>query len=269
MQWWEWLGGDRTTPTAQVWLVGVVAVAFAAFALREMLSGRHLSARIQKQGSSPFLGHMPMEFGYWILKPIGRIATTLRLSPNLFSWACFFLGAASGIAAAFGSIGLAGGLSILSALSDSLDGMVARSRGIASDAGEVFDAAVDRYTEFFFLGGLCIYYRFDPAAMALVLTALLGSFLVSYSQAKGEAMKLDVPKGWMRRPERAAYLGGGAFLSPLVTKWLEHGSPIPYHYLMLFAVALVGVFANITAAVRFQSMYRTLKKKPHDVQPRP
>ncbi len=261
VQWWQWLGGDRSTPTTQIWLAGLVSVAFAAFAIRASLTGRGASARIQKQGSSFFLGHLPMEFGYWILGPIGKLAAALRLSPNLFSWSCLILGAASGLAAALGSIGLAGGLSILSALSDSLDGMVARTRGVASDAGEVFDAAVDRYTEFFLLAGLCVYYRFEPSAMALVLLALLGSFMVSYSQAKAEAMQMEIPKGWMRRPERAAYLGGGAFLSPLLTNLIEKHHPIPMHYLLLFAVALVAVFANLTAIVRFVALYRALRRR--------
>lgn len=243
----------------QLWLLTTALLAMAAFACRDIFSSRHASARIQKQGSSPFLGQFPMEFAYWLLTPIGRWAAYLKLSPNLFSWTCLFLGLLSGVAAAFGAIPLAGGLSIVSALFDTLDGMVARSRGIASDAGEVLDAAVDRYTEFFFLAGLCIYYRHEPWAMVLVQAALLGSFLVSYSQAKAEALRVDIPKGWMRRPERAAYLGGGAFLSPIITVWFEAGDPAPLHYPLLFAVLLVAIFANATAIRRFVVLYRALK----------
>ncbi|MEW6056067.1 MAG: CDP-alcohol phosphatidyltransferase family protein [Bdellovibrionota bacterium] len=245
----------------QLWLLAMAAVAMAAFAGRELFHGRQISARIQKQGSSPFLGQFPMEFAYWILSPIGRLATYFKLSPNVFSWTCLTLGFFSGVAAAFGAISLAGGLSIVSALFDTLDGMVARSRGIASDAGEVLDAAVDRYTEFFLLGGLVIYYRFEPIAMAMVLLALLGSLMVSYSQAKAEALQIEIPKGWMRRPERAAYLGGGAFLSPLLTSWFEAGRQLPLHYPLLVAVALVAVFANATAIRRFQVLYSTLRER--------
>lgn len=247
---------------AQLWLLSLMLLAMTAFACRDIFSGRHVSARIQKQGSSPFLGHFPMEFAYWLLSPVGRLAAYFKLSPNLFSWTCLALGLASGVAAALGAIPLAGGLSIVSALMDTLDGMVARSRGIASDAGEVLDAAVDRYTEFFFLAGLCIYYRFEPWAMVLVQAALLGSFLVSYSQAKAEALQINIPKGWMRRPERAAYLGGGAFLSPVITVWFEAGDPLPLHYPMLFAVLLVAIFANATAVHRFIVLYHCLRGRP-------
>lgn len=245
----------------QLWLLATVLLAMAAFTFRELGSGRSVSARVQKQGSSPFLGHLPMEFAYWLLSPIGRLATELKLSPNLFSWTCLALGFASGVAAALGSVPLAGGLSIISAAFDTLDGMVARSRGIASDAGEVLDAAVDRYTEFFLLAGLCIYYRNEPWAMALAQAALLGSFMVSYSQAKAESLNVTIPKGWMRRPERAAYLGGGAFLSPLITVWLEAGEPMPLHYPLLLAILLVAIFANATAIQRFVVLYRALRTR--------
>ncbi|MBI3543544.1 MAG: CDP-alcohol phosphatidyltransferase family protein [Deltaproteobacteria bacterium] len=245
----------------QLSILAVALLVMAGFACRDLFSSRHASARVQKQGASPFLGHFPMEVAYWLLTPVGKLAASLKLSPNMLSWTCLVLGLASGVAAALGAIPLAGGLSIVSALFDTLDGMVARSRGIASDAGEVLDAAVDRYTEFFFLAGLCVYYRHEPWAMVLVQAALLGSFLVSYSQAKAEALQCDIPKGWMRRPERAAYLGGGAFLSPIVTVWLEAGDPLPLHYPLLFAVLLVAIFANATAIRRFVVLYHTLRGK--------
>lgn len=241
-------------------IIGAVLLAAGAFALRELRVGKQTSARIQKQGASPFLGHFPMEFAYWALSPIEKVAVGLKLSPNFFSWSCLALGLASGIAAAFGAISLAGGLSIVSALFDTLDGMVARSRGIASDSGEVLDAAIDRYTEFFFLAGVCIYYREEPWAMGLALLALLGSFMVSYTQAKAEAMKTDIPKGFMRRPERAAYLGAGAFLSPLITSWFELGVERPLHYPLLFSIVLVAVFANLTSVQRFRVLYSKLKR---------
>lgn len=245
----------------QLTLLSTVLVAMAAFALRAILSDADAAARIKKQGSSPFLGNLPMEFAYWILSPLGRLAAALKLSPNIFSWTCLGLGTLAGTAAALGQIPMAGGLAIVSALFDALDGIVARSRGVASDAGEVLDAAIDRYTEFFFLAGLCIYYRFEPWAMVLVLGALLGSFLVSYSQAKAEALQTPVPRGWMRRPERATYLGAGAFLSPIVTIWLEEGLLQPMHYPLLVAVLLVGIFSNATAIQRFVVLYRALRSK--------
>lgn len=201
-----------------------------------------------------------MEVAYWAMSPIERFARHFKLSPHLFSWGCFILGLASGVTAGMGRMALAGGFSIVSALFDALDGQVARARGLASDSGEVLDAAVDRYTEFFFLAGLTFYYRNTPWALLLVQLALLGSYMVSYSQAKAEAFGLEAPKGLMRRPERAVYLSSGAFLSSALTPWLEPGQPYPVHYLLMFCVSLVAIFANATAVRRFVWLYRVLKK---------
>jgi CDP-diacylglycerol---glycerol-3-phosphate 3-phosphatidyltransferase len=252
----------------QVGLLAIALVAMAGFAARQLPSGRVRSARVQKQGWSPFLGYLPMEFAYWLLSPVGRLATWLKVSPNFFSWTCLVLGIGSGITAGVGAVPLAGALSLVSAVCDALDGMVARSRGIASDAGEVLDAVVDRYSEFFFLAGLCIYYRHEPWAMVLVEGAMLGTWLVSYSQAKAEAMQVRVPSGWMRRPERAAYLGSGAFLSPIVTVWFEAGDPTPLHYPLLAALTLVAILANATAIRRFLVLYQTASSSRH-VSPAP
>ena len=192
-----------------------------------------------------------MEFAYSLLLPVATLAAAHRLSPNLFSWGCLCIGLGSGIAAALGEIPLAGALSLTAGCCDVLDGMVARLEGVASDAGEVLDAAIDRYSEFFFLAGLCIAYRHSISAMVLVQVALIGSLLVSYSQAKAEAMAVSVPSAWMRRPERVSYLGAAALLTL-----------VEPHYPLLVALALVAVFANATVIYRFFALYSALKTRP-------
>jgi phosphatidylglycerophosphate synthase len=239
-------------------MILVALIVFAALAVSPACADK---ARAERQGFSPFLGRLPVECAYWLLAPVARVAISLDLSPNVSSWACLILGIASGIAAGAGAIPLAGALIIVSALFDMLDGMVARAQGLESAAGEILDAAVDRYTEFFFLAGLCFYYRHRPWAMAIMEAALLGSMLVSYSQAKSEAMRVETSRSWMRRPERAAYLGSGAFLSPLVTVWLETGEPRPLHYPLVLAALVVAVFSNADAIRRFRSLYATMKTR--------
>src|SRR5262249_41330929 len=133
--------------------------------------------------------------------------------------------ATAAIGLAYGRFGLAALLAMVSSLCDALDGLVARANGTASDSGEVLDASVDRYVEFFFCGGLVFYSRHWPALMALVLCALLGSFMVSYSTAKAEALHIPPPRGAMRRPERAAYLTLGAAFTPLVGRFAQPLSP--------------------------------------------
>jgi phosphatidylglycerophosphate synthase len=239
----------------------IALVALAIFATRDASSRLGGNAAVQKHSSSPFLGRLLVEFGYYVVSPVAKVAVALRVSPNVSSWACLTLGVCAGIAAGLGLVPLAGGLLLASAVFDMLDGVIARSRGVASDAGEVLDAAVDRYTEFFFLGGLCIYYRQEVWALILVLSALLGSMMISYSQAKAESLDIDIPNGWMRRPERAAYLGGGAFLSPIVTEWFEPGVLTPLHYPFLVATLIIAVVANATAVHRFVILYASAKAR--------
>jgi CDP-diacylglycerol--glycerol-3-phosphate 3-phosphatidyltransferase len=222
-------------------------------------------ARVRKQGASPFLSRRLVELAYYVLLPVARLAVATKVSPNVSSWMCLTVGLGAGIAAALDAIPLAGGLLIVSAVFDMLDGMLARSRGTASEAGEILDAAVDRYTEFVFLAGLCLYYRQQWWALLLVLAALVGSMLVSYSQAKAEAIHADVPRAWMRRPERAVYLGGAAFLSPVFTGWLEAGKPTPLHVPLLLALALVAILTHAAAIRRFTLLYALAKaRRPCD-----
>ena len=170
--------------------------------------------RIRQHGASPFLGYWPMDFAYGLLMPAARLMALRGLSPHLLSWSCLGLGLASGVSVALGSLWLGGALALAAGSCDALDGMVARLRGVASEAGEVLDAAVDRYSEFFFLAGLCIWYRSHVGAMVLVLTALLGSFMVSYSQAKADAMQVRIPAYWMRRPRAHELPRGGCAPEP-------------------------------------------------------
>jgi phosphatidylglycerophosphate synthase len=214
-----------------------------------------MNPRIRRHGASLFLGYGPMEATYALLVPVARVSAAQGLSPNLFSWGCLGFGFASGVAAANGVLSLAGVLSIAAGCCDALDGMVARLTGVASDGGEVFDAAADRYSEFFFLAGLTIWYRSSVASMILTLMALIGSLMVSYSQAKSDAMRVAVPSYWMRRPERVAYLGIAALLSPVTSG-----------YLMLVALAVVAILTNITVVRRCVFLYSTLSAPMRDLR---
>jgi CDP-diacylglycerol---glycerol-3-phosphate 3-phosphatidyltransferase len=219
-----------------------------SYSLRLVTLGRAHYQRVDRQGSSPLLSKALMEMTYWGLQPIGRLLIRIGMTANGISWTSLGLGALSGILIAGGAFGMAALLASVSALFDSLDGMVARETGTASDVGEVLDASIDRYTEFFFLGGLVIYYRQTPAWMLIALFALIGSFMVSYATAKAEALDRVPPPGLMRRPERTFYLIFGAFVSAL--SW-----PIPVdltsrEYPMLASLILVAVFSNASAIRR-------------------
>ena len=100
-----------------------------------------------------------MEMVYWILDPIIAFLAALRITPNMVTLFSLVPAAGAGVALGFGWFGLASVLATLATFCDIVDGLLARKTGLSSAAGEVIDAAVDRYGELFFFGGLVYYYR--------------------------------------------------------------------------------------------------------------
>jgi CDP-diacylglycerol--glycerol-3-phosphate 3-phosphatidyltransferase len=240
----------------------VTLVLIGAYGLRVAIKGRAHSQRIDRQGGSRLLSRGAMEIGYWVLAPVARLLVFLGITPNQVSWTSLGFGFLAGAYLAAGHFGFGAICATICGLLDSVDGMVARSTGLASDAGEVLDAAVDRYVEFFFLSGLVIYYRAIPELQILALFALLGSFMVSYSTAKAEALSIDPPKGIMRRPERAVYLTLGAALSALSIPWIEETQrqfAVPVGYPMAMALGLVAVLANLSSINRLRRIAKAIR----------
>jgi CDP-diacylglycerol--glycerol-3-phosphate 3-phosphatidyltransferase len=155
-----------------------------------------------------------------------------------------------------GLFGIGGLCALIAGLFDMLDGMVARLSGTQSAAGVVLDSSLDRYVDFFFLAGLLIYYSFSPWLMIIVLAAILGSFMVSYSTAKAEALHVTPPRGMMKRTDRYVYLILGALLSPFSIYYLEAGSTFPHAlaYPLLLTVSIIAIFANISAVQRLYAV---------------
>jgi len=247
-------------------LVGLLGLVLVAYTFRLALKGRAQFDRVDKQGDSVLLGKGLMEMAYWSLQPVARFLVYLKVTPNQLSWASLVLGGMAGTALAYGYFGFGALFATYSAFLDTLDGMVARMTEVASDAGEVLDAAVDRYVEFFFLAGVILYYQNITWIQMLALFALAGSFMISYSTAKAEALHIPPPPGIMRRPERAFYLTLGAGLSPLPMPWLDSffNLPLPNPgYPMIAACFIVAVLANISAVERLWTIGRIMREKEH------
>ena len=234
-----------------------------AFRLRLAFKGRVHFDRVDRQGDSRLLTKGAMELAHWGLDPFSRCLAALGVSPNVVSWSSLGLGFVAGVFLALGHFGFGAVFATVASLLDLVDGMVARISGVASDAGEVLDAAVDRYVEFFFLGGLAIYYREIPVLEVLALVALVGSFMVSYSTAKAEALDVEPPSGSMRRPERAVYLILGAALSALSVPLLESPgeTPVPVAYPMVLALGFVALVANVSSVQRLRAVARALRSR--------
>ena len=172
-----------------------------------LLKGHYEPDRLKKEPGSVFLGRFFLEFGYWCFDPMEKALLRLGVTPNQLTAASLLCSLGGAAAFATGRFTMGGWLVIACAILDALDGMVARSRGTASDAGELLDAAVDRYAEIATFAGIAAYYRNYPLGFWLALGSMGGALLVSYARAKGEISGIDARMGSMNRAERAVYIG--------------------------------------------------------------
>jgi CDP-diacylglycerol--glycerol-3-phosphate 3-phosphatidyltransferase len=232
------------------------------YLIRSAIAGRVRHARVEADGGSVFVNKTTKEMVYWILDPMISFIASLRITPNMVTLGSLIPAAGAGVAIGFGWFGLGAFLAILATFGDIIDGLLARKTGLSSDAGEVVDAAVDRYGEMFFFGGLVYYYRDHDQVLFLVLLAIIGSFMVSYATAKAEAMGVEAPRGAMRRGERAAYLIFGSAFTP-VASTLFAGSPslalkeLP----IILTLTIVAVVSNISVLQRLGAIAAALRER--------
>lgn len=211
--------------------------------------------RVVQQGATFFLSFNLMHAGYWMLQPAIQRCTRSGLSPAVISWFSLIPAVGAAATAATGHWGAAAWCLLASALLDVLDGAVARATGHASPAGALLDSVLDRYAEFIFFAGAFIYYAPNLAAQLIVLAAIQGSFLVTYSSAKAEALGLTPPRGSMKRSDRLAVLIVGAVCTPLSLHWFESPSA-PMAWPALVGLTIIAVVANVSAIRRFVALAR-------------
>ena len=231
-------------------LVAVAASLAGAYAVHAAVAGRARHARVVAEGRSALLGSAFLEMLYWGVVPVATALARVGVSADGVTWASLVLGVGAGVALGAGHFGLGALLATVSAAGDAIDGFVARATGTASNRGELLDAAVDRYVEFAFLGGVALALRDSAPLFLLTLAAMVGSFMVSYSTAKAEALGVRPPRGAMRRTERAVVLITGACLTPIAASLRPSYAAAPIGC----AVALVAVLGNLSAIIRFAAV---------------
>jgi phosphatidylglycerophosphate synthase len=237
----------------------IVLSLLAVYQVRVLVKGRATSARADREGGSVLLSKHLVEFGLWMLTPVGRVLARLGATPDGVTWFSLVPGVGAGVALAFGWFGVATLLGTIAAFCDSLDGMLARLLNCGSEAGETLDAIVDRYAESAFLAGLMVHYRYSATMSAMTALALVGAFMVSYTTAKAEAQQVTPPRGLMRRSERATYMLVGAGLVPFTRALLPDTTS---HFLreapMVLVIGAIALIANWSALTRMSSIRRAL-----------
>lgn len=164
-----------------------------------------------------------------LLNDIAKKLQAKGFTPNQLTLAGMGVNFLAGWAFASGNFILAGIILLIAALGDLLDGPLARVSGKASKFGAFLDSTVDRYSDVFLLGGLAIYYGLNhhPGKLFLVLGAIAGSFVTSYTKARSENFIPSCSVGFLERAERViiiALAGLLPFLMPLALLVLFVGS---------------------------------------------
>ena len=111
---------------------------------------------------------------------------------------------------------LGGALFVVGSVADILDGALARAASKGTVFGAFLDSTFDRLGEAAMLTAIGLVFMRDGNEIALVATfaAVIGSFLVSYTRAKAEALGLRGDVGFGSRVERVVLISVGLLLAP-------------------------------------------------------
>ena len=105
---------------------------------------------------------------------------------------------------------------VVGSVLDILDGALARAGGKASVFGAFIDSTTDRIGEAFMLGAIALALARDgnETALAFTFASLAGSFLVSYTRSKAEALGFRGDVGIGSRAERVVVVAAGLVFAP-------------------------------------------------------
>jgi len=146
------------------------------------------------------------------ISPVVEFLSAHRIHPNLITFAGFLLVLLGSIALYYKLLVVAFLLLGAGALLDAIDGAVARRMDLNSDLGAFLDSTVDRFSDALPFLALGVMYagEGEPAGVCLSFLALIGSYGVSYTRARAEALGVFGIGGVFERAERWIVLLLGA-----------------------------------------------------------
>jgi phosphatidylglycerophosphate synthase len=158
-----------------------------------------------------------------------------------------------------------GGMGVLfSGAIDTLDGSLARKGLHQSPSGAFLDSVLDRYSDFFAVFGIWLNFLFNPTNnRQLLMTSLLflfltGSFLVSYSRARGESLGLSVSVGYFGRAERIITLGVGSIITDLLVIFFPTRYWAADRLFFIALLLLLAIGTHLTALQRIYFLFKNL-----------
>jgi CDP-diacylglycerol--glycerol-3-phosphate 3-phosphatidyltransferase len=146
---------------------------------------------------------------------------------------------------------------VVGSILDILDGALARAGGKTTPFGSFLDSTTDRVGEGAMLGAIALIFsrQGNEVALAAAIAAVAGSFLVSYTRAKAEALGLRGDVGFGSRAERVIVITAGLVLAP----W---GA-------LQWAIYLLTVTAWLTVLQRILHVRSQLRRRDQDAGVRP
>lgn len=205
---------------------------------------------------------------YRVINPFVRLLIKMGVTPNMVTTIGFlgnvvaaavlvYVGLEQGSHPNYALVTLSGALIIGFSLFDMLDGQVARLGNMVSRFGAMYDSVLDRYCEFFNLGSVAFYMLAVGCPIGALITflALVGSLMVSYVRARAEGLGIECKMGLMQRPERVV-ITSVAILATGITGMCS--KTIDANVILLVAMCVIAVFANVTAFARLNHCRKSL-----------
>ncbi len=146
-----------------------------------------------------------------LTEPLVLLLQRIGATPNLITFFGLLLVALGSTALYLGYTLLSFILLLLGALSDALDGALARRLGRSSSFGAFLDSLLDRVSDALPFIAIALASE-DKIVSVISLLAMLFSFTVSYARARAEGLGYELKVGLFERPERWVVLLTGIAL---------------------------------------------------------
>lgn len=213
------------------------------------MSASHPSAGELPRGSS-LLSNRLKEAGRAFLAPLVRLAQRLGITANRVTVAGFCIVVTAAVLIAVGQLLIGAAVLVVGSLFDAVDGALARASGGSTTFGGFLDSTLDRAAEGILYVGI-VAYLLDASAeplwpVLLALAALSGSFMVSYTRAKAEAIGVTASVGLAPRTERLVLIVAGLGLAGIG-----------------FGIGLlgaIGIIAALSAATTIQRIWHVRRQ---------
>jgi len=205
---------------------------------------------------SALLGSSLRSWYFEQLQPFEEALARAGVPAAWLTWAQLAMSVVVAWSYAAGLVFTAGWLLLFTGSLDILDGRLARRDGSASARGAFLDSVIDRYADTLAFLGLAVFFR-DSAVLWVILLALFGTQMVSYTRARGEALGADGSVGLLQRPERFVLLGFGSILGSIAQHVFGPLLGQPFGLLVL-VVTILALATNATAIHRAVFIWRAL-----------